>query len=281
MNALQSQHSLTALCAAFGVSRSGYHAWKSRRPSARADTDAELGRHLCQAHTDSRQTYGSPRLLEALQKKGLRTSRRRVCRLMRQYELRGTQPRAFRPQTTDSRHDQPIAPNLMASAAAPTGPDQIWVSDITYVRTDTGWLYVAAILDRWSRRLVGLAMAPHMETSLVEGALAQAVRGRRPPAGCLHHSDRGSQYASAAYRARLTQAGLVASMSRAGNCYDNAVMESFWGKLKNELVHRRKFTSPEEARTAIFEHVEVFYNRRRLHSALNYKSPVDFENQLN
>jgi putative transposase len=281
MKVLQSQHSLTALCAAFGVSRSGYHAWKSRRPSVRADTDAELGRHLCQAHTDSRQTYGSPRLLEALQKKGLRTSRRRVCRLMRQYELRGTQPRAFRPQTTDSRHDQPIAPNLMAAAAAPTGPDQIWVSDITYVRTDTGWLYVAAILDRWSRRLVGLAMAPHMETSLVEGALAQAVRGRRPPAGCLHHSDRGSQYASAAYRARLTQAGLVASMSRAGNCYDNAVMESFWGKLKSELVHRRKFTSPEEARTAIFEHVEVFYNRRRLHSALDYKSPVDFENQLN
>jgi transposase InsO family protein len=240
-----------------------------------------LGRHLCQAHAESRQTYGSPRLLQALQKKGLRTSRRRVSRLMRQHQLRVTEPRAFRPQTTDSRHDQPMAPNLMATAPVPTGPNQIWVSDITYVRTDTGWLYVAAVLDRWSRRLLGLAMAEHMETSLVETALAQAVRGRRPAAGCLLHSDRGSQYASAAYRAHLAQAGLVASMSRAGNCYDNAAMESFWGKLKSELVHRRKFASPAEARTAIFEHVEVFYNRRRLHSALGFLSPVDFENQTN
>lgn len=281
MKALERQHLLTDLCAAFGVSRSGFHAWKNRPLSGRAHTDAQLGRHLCQAHTDSRQTYGSPRLLKVLQKKGLRTSRRRVCRLMRQHQLRGTEPRAFRPQTTDSRHDQPIAPNLMAAAPVPSGPNQIWVSDITYVRTDTGWLYVAAVLDRWSRRLIGLAMAPHMETSLVEAALAQAVRGRRPLAGCLHHSDRGSQYASGAYRARLAQAGLMASMSRAGHCYDNAAMESFWGKLKTELVHRRTFASPEAARTAIFEHVEVFYNRRRLHSALAYKSPVDFENQLN
>ena len=281
MKTLVGQHPVTDLCVAFGVSRSGYHAWKVRPPSARADTDAELGRQLCQAHAASRQTYGSPRLLQALQKKGLRTSRRRVGRLMRQHALRGVTPRAFRPQTTDSRHDQPIAPNLMASAPTPTGPNQIWVSDITYVRTDTGWLYVAAVLDRWSRRLLGLAMAEHMETSLVEAALAQAVRGRRPAAGCLLHSDRGSQYASAAYRARVTQAGLVASLSRAGNCYDNAAMESFWGKLKTELVHRRKFASPAEARTVIFEHVEVFYNRRRLHSALGFQSPVDFENQTN
>ena len=281
MKALEPHHSIADLCLAFGVSRSGYHAWKSRPPSARAGTDAELGRQLCQAHAASRQTYGSPRLLQALQKQGLRTSRRRVRRLMRQHELGGVQPRAFRPQTTDSRHRHPIAPNLMAAAPALTGPNQIWVSDITYVWTDTGWLYVAAVLDRWSRRLVGLAMAEHMETSLVEAALAQAVRGRRPAAGCLLHSDRGSQYASAAYRARLAQAGLVASMSRAGNCYDNAVMESFWGKLKTELVHRRKFPSPAEARTALFEHVEVFYNRRRLHSALGFMSPVDFENQTN
>ena len=281
MKALEPHHPIAALCFAFGVSRSGYHAWKSRPPSARAGHDAELGRSLCQAHAASRQTYGSLRLLEALQKQGLRTSRRRVGRLMRQHGLRGAEPRAFRPQTTDSRHDQPIAPNLMAAAPAPTGPNQIWVSDITYVWTDTGWLYVAAVLDRWSRRLLGLAMAEHMETSLVEAALAQAVRGRRPAAGCLLHSDRGSQYASAAYRAVVAQAGLVASMSRAGNCYDNAAMESFWGKLKTELVHRRKFASPAEARTAIFEHVEVFYNRRRLHSALDYKSPVDFENQTN
>ena len=281
MKVLETHHALADLCAAFGVSRSGYHAWKVRPPSARAGTDAQLGQHLCQAHAASRQTYGSPRLLRALQKQGLRTSRRRVSRLMRQHGLHGVKARAFRPQTTDSRHDQPLAPNLMAVAPAPSGPNQIWVSDITYVRTDTGWLYVAAVLDRWSRRLVGLAMAEHMGTSLVEAALAQAVRGRRPAAGCLLHSDRGSQYASAAYRARLGQAGLVASMSRAGNCYDNAAMESFWGKLKTELVHRRKFAHPAEARTAIFEHVEVFYNRRRLHSALGFRSPVDFENQIN
>jgi putative transposase len=281
MKTLATQHLLADLCAAFGVSRSGYYAWRIRPPSARAGTDAQLGRHLCQAHAASRQTYGSPRLLQALQKKGLRTSRRRVCRLMRQHGLHGVKPRAFRPQTTDSRHDQPIAPNLMAAAPAPTGPNQIWVSDITYVRTDTGWLYVAAVLDRWSRRLLGLAMAEHMESGLVEAALAQAVRVRRPCAGCLLHSDRGSQYASAAYRAGVAQAGLVASMSRAGNCYDNAAMESFWGKLKTELIHRRKFASPAEARTAIFEHVEVFYNRRRLHSALGFMSPVDFENQTN
>ena len=281
MKALAEQYLITDLCAAFGVSRSGYHAWRTHPPSGRVGTDAELGRQLCQAHAESRQTYGSPRLLKALQKQGLRTSRRRVRRLMQQHALQVSAPRAFRPQTTDSRHDHPMAPNLMASAPAPSGPNQIWVSDITYVRTDTGWLYVAAVLDRWSRCLIGLAMAEHMETSLVEAALAQAVRGRRPAAGCLLHSDRGSQYASAAYRARLAQAGLIASMSRAGNCYDNAAMESFWGKLKTELVHRRKFASPAEARTAIFEHVEVFYNRRRLHSALGFRSPVDFENQTN
>jgi putative transposase len=281
MKALAGEHRVGDLCAALGVSRSGYHAWKSRAPSARAGADAELGRQLCEVHAQSRQTYGSPRLLHALQDKGLRTSRRRVCRLMREHRLRGAAPRGFRPQTTDSRHGQPIAPNRMAAAPAPSGPNQVWVSDITYVRTDAGWLYVAAVLDRWSRRLLGLAMAEHMGTSLVEAALSQALRNRQPGAGCLHHSDRGSQYASAAYRARLAQAGLMASMSRAGNCYDNAAMESFWGRLKTELVHRRHFASREEARSAIFEHLQIFYNRRRLHSALGYQSPVDFENQTN
>lgn len=281
MKTLAGQYSIGALCEAFEVSPSGYHAWKKRPPSARALRDVELGHSLCQAHAESRQTYGSPRLRQVLQKQGLHTSRRRVCRLMRQHELQGLKPRAFRPQTTDSGHDQPIAPNLMASALVPTGPNQIWVSDITYVQTQAGWLYVAAVLDRWSRRLLGLAMAEHMETSLVEAALAQAVQSRRPSAGCLLHSDRGSQYASAAYRARLARTGLVMSMSRAGNCYDNAAMESFWGKLKTELIHRKTFANQAEARSAIFEYVEVFYNRRRLHSALGYTSPVDFENQNN
>lgn len=281
MKILEAQHSLADLCAALGVSRSGYHAWKSRPPSARQRTDEMLSQSLGQAHAASRQTYGSPRLLATLRQQGHRTSRRRVRRLMRQHALRTAVPRRFVPQTTDSRHDQPIAPNRLAQAPAPTGPNQVWVGDITYVRTGEGWLYVAAGLDRWSRRVVGLAMAGHMESRLVGAALAQALHQRQPAAGGVHHTDRGSQYASGTYRAQVEAAGLLASMSRAGNCYDNAAMESCWSRLKTELVHRREFPSREEARLAIFEYVEVFYNRVRLHSALGYKSPVDFENQLN
>ena len=281
MNTLAGPYTVADLCAAFGVSRSGYYAWQSRPPSARQRSDAALGLELCRQHTASRQTYGSPRLREALRRQGYRISRRRVRRLMRQHDLRGKPPRRFVPQTTDSRHDYPIAPNRLATAPVPTGPDQVWVSDLTYVRTAEGWLYVAAVLDRWSRRIVGLAMAEHMQTRLVTDALEQALRQRHPVTGCLHHSDRGCQYASQAYRDRLAAAGLVASMSRAGNCYDNAAMESFWAKLKSELVYRQNFASRAAARLAIFEYVEVFYNRQRLHSALGYQSPVDFELQLN
>jgi transposase InsO family protein len=277
----ETQHALTDLCAAFGVSRSGYHAWKTRPPSARQRADETLSQTLCQAHAASRQTYGSPRLLAALRQQGHHTSRRRVRRLMRQQALHTVVPRRFVPQTTDSRHDQPIAPNRLAQGPAPTGPNQVWVGDITYVQTQEGWLYVAAVLDRWSRRVIGLAMDGHMESTLVGAALHQALHQRQPAAGCVHHTDRGSQYASAAYREQVGAAGLLASMSRAGNCYDNAAMESFWSRLKTELVHRRDFASREQARRAIFEYVEVFYNRTRLHSALGYKSPVDFENQLN
>lgn len=281
MKALADQYRLTDLCAAFAVSRSGYHAWRIRLPGPRQRTDVELSAHLCRVHAASRQTYGSPRLLQALRQQGHRTSRRRVRRLMRQHNLRTQAPRRFVPQTTDSRHHQPIAPNTLAAVAAPTGPNQQWVTDITYVRTGESWLYVAAVMDRWSRRIVGLAMAEHMESALVEHALQQALGQRRPAPGCLHHSDRGSQYASADYRRLLTTNGLTASMSRAGNCYDNAAMESFWGKLKTELVHRHHFATRQQARLAVFEYVEVFYNRVRLHSALGFKSPVDFEQQLN
>lgn len=258
-----------------------YYAWVRRRPAPRQQADALLGQHLCVAHAQSRATYGSPRLLQALRQQGHQTSRRRVRRLMRQHQLKAQAPRRFRPQTTDSRHDSPIAPNRLADAPAPTGPNQQWVTDLTYVQTGEGWLYVAAVMDRWSRRIVGLAQAEHMATGLVEQALAQALRQRRPGPACLHHSDRGSQYASARYRAQVAEAGLVASMSRAGNCYDNAAMESFWSTLKRELVHRQDFATRQEARLAIFEYVTVFYNRTRLHSALGFKSPVDFELQLN
>ncbi len=281
MKAQAQQYRITDLCAAFEVSRSGYHAWRVRLPGPRQQADVALGADLCRVHAQSRQTYGSPRLLQALRQQGQRTSRRRVRRLMRQHNLRPQRPRRYVPQTTDSRHDQPIAPNWLAAIPRPTGPDQQWVTDITYVRTGESWLYVAAVMDRWSRRIVGLAMAEHMESTLVERALHQALDRRRPARGCLHHSDRGSQYASADYRQLLTTNGLTASMSRAGNCYDNAAMESFWGKLKTELVYRHNFATRQEARLAIFEYVEVFYNRVRLHSALGFMSPVDFEQQLN
>lgn len=281
MKALAEDYPVNELCAALGVSRSGYYAWRARPPSARAQADADLTTRLCAAHDQSRRTYGSPRLVIVLRRQGQAVSRRRVRRLMRSAGRRGLQRRRWVPRTTDSRHDQPIAPNRLAEVPALDHRDQAWVSDITYVPTGEGWLYVAGVMDRWSRRVVGLAMAEHLRTELVSAALAQARTQRRPAPGCLHHSDRGCQYASADYRRLLAAHGLEASMSRAGNCYDNAAMESFWSTLKNELVHRQTFATRAEARTAIFEYVEVFYNRQRLHSALGYQSPVDFENQNN
>jgi len=281
MKALAQSYPVNELCVAFGVSRSGYYAWLTRAPSGRAQADARLTTQLCAAHDASRRTYGSPRLVIVLRRQGQRISRRRVQRLLRAVGRRGLQRRRWVPRTTDSRHDQPIAPNRLAELPVPQHRDQAWLTDITYVPTDEGWLYVAGVLDRWSRRVVGLAMADHLRTELVSAALRQAHTQRHPTRGCLHHSDRGCQYASAEYRHLLAALGLEASMSRAGNCYDNAAMESFWSTLKSELVHRQSFATRAEARTAIFEYVEVFYNRRRLHSALDYKSPVDFENQNN
>lgn len=279
MKALAEHHPVKELCAALGVSRSGYYAWLARPPSARAQADARLTGPLCAAHDASRRTCGSPRLVVVLRRQGQAISRRRVQRLMRAAGRRGLQRRRWVPRTTDSRHDHPVAPNRLAEVPAPRQPDQIWVTDITHVPTDEGWLYVAGVMDRWSRRVVGLAMAGHLRTELVSAALQQARTQRRPTRGCLHHSDRGCQYASTEYRRLLAAHGLEASMSRAGNCYDNAAMESFWSTLKGELVQRRTFATRAAARAALFEYVEVFYNRQRLHSALGYKSPVDFENQ--
>ena len=187
----------------------------------------------------------------------------------------------FRPQTTDSRHANGIVPNQLREQAPPTAPDRVWVADITYIPTAEGWLYVAGVLDRCSRRVLGLAMAARLDTALPEAALRQALARRGRPQGLLHHSDRGLQDTSARYRQILQQHGLAASMSRRANCYDNAHMESFWGTLKAELVAGRTFATREQARLAVFAYVEAFYNRVRLHSALGYKSPVDFENHLN
>ena len=281
MKALQSSYRLGDLCAAFGVSRSGYHRWLEARPSARACQDAQLCQALREVHAQSRGTYGRPRLTMALRQRGQRHSAKRVARLMRALGLHGVRRGRFRPQTTESRHENALAPNQLQDLAAPTQVDKVWVADITYIPTAEGWLYVAGVLDRCSRRVLGLAMATRLDTTLPEAALRQALTRRGDPKDLLHHSDRGIQYTSAHYRELLRQHRCAVSMSRRANCYDNAHMESFWGTLKAELLASRTFATRTEARLAIFEYVEVFYNRVRLHSALGYLSPVDFENQIN
>ena len=274
-------YSIYELCAALEVSRSGYHAWVKRTPGPRARANAELMGLILEAHAQSRQTYGSPRVTRWLRERGHDCGRHRIARLMRGAGLRQRPKRRFRISLTDSDHDLPVAPNRLMGQPPPGKANAVWVADITYVDTKEGWLYVAGVLDRHSRRCVGWAMEDTLATRLPLAALDMALTQRRPPQGLVHHSDRGVQYASGAYRQRLAAAGVRPSMSRRGNCYDNAAMESFWSTLKRELVHRRDFQTRAEARAAIFEWIEVFYNRVRLHSALGFQSPVDFENQSN
>ena len=278
---MQEDHSIAALCDALAVSRSGYHAWAARVPGPRAQADAALWPLIEAAYEKSRQTYGSPRIRQWLGRHGQKCSRHRVARLMRGHRMASQTKRRFRVSLTDSNHDLPIAPNRLRDTPVPARRDAVWVADITYVDTDEGWLYVAGVLDRHTRRCVGWAMDDTLATSLPLAALDMAIQHRQPKAGLVHHSDRGVQYASAAYRQRLAAAGVQPSMSRKGNCYDNAAMESFWSSLKRELVHRCAFATRAEARAAVFEWIEIFYNRERLHSALGFQSPVDFEKQLN
>jgi putative transposase len=276
---MKNEHSILCLCAILEVSTSGYYAWHQRRacPGPRALENQTLAREIDLIHAQSRHTYGSPRVMQELRKKGRRHGRHRIARLMQQKGLCGRQKGRHRVQTTDSRHDQPIAPHRLAEAPKATAPNQLWVADITYIDTSEGWLYGAGVLDLYSRKIVGWAMSEHIDTSLVLKALDMALLHRTPPAHLLFHSDRGVQYASADFRQALSQAGLVPSMSRQGNCYDNAFMESFWSTLKLELVYRGLFLTRAQARTHIFDYIEVFYNRQRAHSALDYHSPVDFE----
>ena len=280
---MKDDHPILSLCLHLEVSPSGYYAWQKRRdcPGPRALQDRALVREIEQIHSRSRQTYGSPRVVEELRKQGRRHGRNRIARLMQQEGLCGRQKRRYRVQTTDSNHDQPIAPNRLAEAPKATAPNQLWVADITYIETKENWLYLAAIMDLYSRKVVGWAMSERIDTVLVLKALGMALLHRRPPANLLFHSDRGVQYASGDYRQALSQAGLIASMSRSGNCYDNAAMESFWSTLKLELVYRQDFQTRAQARTQIFDYIESFYNRQRTHSALGYRSPVDFEIQNN
>lgn len=281
MKTMMEQYPVTDCCRALEVSRSGYYAWQRRAPSKRDQANTDLAAEIQRIFVEFWKCYGSPRVTRELRQRGRRCGKNRVAMLMRQNGLRVVQRRCFRPQTTDSSHDYPIAPNRLAQQEAITRTDQVWVGDITYVPTDEGWLYVAGIVDACSRRVVGWAMSDRPDTRLPLDALRMALAHRRPPQGLLHHSDRGCQYASEAYRAVLIQCGLQPSMSRKGNCYDNAMMESFWASLKKELIHRRRFSTRAEAYRAIFEYIEVFYNRVRLHSSLGYRSPVDFETMRN
>ena len=276
---MKNEHAIVDLCAQLEVSPSGYYGWQKRRttPGPRALEDQALAGRITELHAGSRATYGSPRIQMALRQQGHRHGRNRIARIMQETGICGRQKGRQRVPTTDSNHTEPIAPNHLAAAPAATTPNEIWVTDITYIPTQEGWLYLAAIMDLYSRTIVGWAMSARIDTALVLAA-RQMARGRRqPPADLLCHSDRGVQYASGDYRAALAQAGFLASMSRKGNCYDNAAMESFWSTLKLELIYRCNFATHAQARTAIFDYIEAFYNRQRLHSSLNFLCPVDFE----
>ena len=266
------------LCEALLVSRSGYYDWLHRRhaPGPRQRENLVLRQRIREEFARSRQTYGSPRLARAL---GRRTSRNRIARLMRQERLWARQRSKYRVATTDSRHADPIAPNRLPEVVLQRR-DQVWVTDATCVLTGQGWLYVVALLDVYTRRIVGWAMDESLDAQLAVKALRMAIAQRRPPPALIVHSDRGAQFASAAYRAALAAHQLVPSMSRKGNCYDNAFIESFWSSLKYETVYHRRFATRAEARSAIFDYIETFYNRARLHSGLGYVSPVTFESKL-
>jgi putative transposase len=263
------------MCRILGVSVSGYYAWRCRPPSPRQTQATSLLTEIRRVHARSRQTYGSPRIHAELRAQGNPCNHKRIERLMRQHGIQARRVRRFH-RTTDSLPGLPVAPNRLNQEFHANTPNQVWTADITYVDTAEGWLYLATVLDLYSRRIVGWAMADRMETSLVREALQMALTQRQPAAGLLHHSDRGRQYASAEYQALLAAHGMPCSMSRRGNCYDNAVHESFFGTLKRECADER-FPSRTAARHCVFEYIEVWYNRQRRHSALGYLSPSQFE----
>ncbi len=260
------------------VSRSGYYAWSTRQPSTRQRANEELLRQIREVHRQSRRLYGSPRVTAALRNQGFRCGKNRVAKLMKEHSIRAlVKKKRFR-RTTDSRHPYALASNLLVDRRQTEG---VWASDITFVPTSEGWLYLAAVMNVKSRKVIGLSMSDKLSQELVSAALRDAVGRQSPTEGLIHHSDRGRQYASYAYQELLKEYGMTPSMSRSGNCYDNAYMESFFGTLKTELVHGERYRSRLEARLSIFEYVEVFYNRQRIHSALGYRSPEEYEKLLN
>ena len=276
--AKRAEHAIQTMCRVLGVSRSGFHAWERREPSWRACRDASLSDLIAGIHDDSMKTYGSPRVHAELRlEHGIRVGRKRVERLMRRAGLAG-QIKRRRGKTTIRVQGVRTAPDLVERDFDPTEPNRLWSADITYVRTWQGWLYLASVMDLYSRRIVGWALADHLRAEIVVDALQVAVSRRRPDRGLVHHSDQGSQYTSLIFTRRCRAVGIDVSMGSRGDCFDNAAHESFHASLKKDLINRRAWPTKAEARTAVFEYVEAFYNRRRRHSRLGMLSPVDFEN---
>jgi putative transposase len=267
---------ITLMCQVLGVSRSGFYAWLARPQSTRERSDRQLAVQVAAVHERSRKRYGSPRIHAELRAKGVRVGKKRVARLMRENGLQARGKRRFR-RTTDSKHSHPIAPNLLAREFEVDAPDRVWVTDVTAIWTLEGWLYLAAILDLFSRRVVGWATSSSNDTQLALDALRLAVGQRRPAPGLMHHSDRGSPYASTEYRTVLQARGIVASMSRKGDCWDNAVAESFFGTLRAELIDDQQYPTHESCRRSIEAYVDDFYNIERRHSFLGYLNPIEFE----
>ena len=265
------------MCKVLGVSRSGYFKWRTSPKSERKLRREKLIDRIKWHFSDSNEIYGSPKITQLLLKEGWKVSERTVGLIMRELGLRSCTTKKYKVQTTDSNHDHPIAPNLLNQDFSTTAPNQVWVTDITYIPCREGRMYLANVMDLYTRKLVGWKLGDRMTNDLVLDALEQAYKAKKPPAGLIHHSDRGSQYASNDYRARLTQYKMIASMSRKGNCYDNACIESFHSLIKKELIYRKRFKTKAEAREKIFRYIELFYNRKRIHSSINYMSPDRFE----
>jgi len=276
IDAEKAQYPIGLLCNALDVSRAGFYAHTRRPPSKHTQRDVALGAKVAAIHARSGRRYGSPRVHDELREEGERVSRKRVCRLMKEQDLRGKRRRRFR-VTTQSEHDDPIAPNVLDRDFTASAPNQKWVGDITYIWTREGWLYLAVLIDLLSRRVVGWSMSDSLATELPLRALSMAIHARRPPPGLIHHTDRGCQYASLDYRSVLERHGMVASMSRKGNCWDNAVAESFFATLKVELVRDADFLTRESARHEVFKYIEGFYNRQRRHSSIGYANPCKKE----
>lgn len=265
---------LNEMCAGLDVSISGYRAWKRGGvPDRKRLTDTQMLAVIRAIHTELKGAYGSPRMARELRLRGFAASKERVERLMRENDIRARHKRRYK-VTTDSKHGFPVAENLLARNFMPAAPDQVWTSDITYLWTDEGWLYLAIVLDLFNREVIGWSLKPRMTTDIVTDALTMAWFRRRPAPGVLHHSDRGSQYASHAFQDKLKEFGMICSMSRKGNCWDNAPTESWFNSFKNERYHGLRYATHAEMRAASFEYIEVFYNRKRQHSTLGYRSPI-------